>query len=119
TKKIMMQASTPFLINIFQGDNYVNQNSNSFNNSNISHTNIQSNNNNQHLTVPSEPIQELEDYISNIDDVTLREMNEEFLTNLKSSLAVNDKENAKKVISFMRGTLGSVASLATIAGYLQ
>lgn len=118
-QKIMIQASTPLLINIVQGDNYVNQNSNSFNNSNISNTNIQSNNNNQHLTVPNEPIQELEDYIANIDDVTLREMNEEYLTNLKSSLAANDKEKAKDVISFMRKTLGSVASLATIGGYLQ
>lgn len=119
TRENILETRVPIVVNIFKGDNYVNQNSNSFNNSTISNSNIQSNNNNQYLTVPKERIEELETYISNIEDVTLKEMNEEFLENLKYSLKVNDKENAKKTLSFMSKTLGAVSSLATIAGYLQ
>lgn len=97
----------------------MNQINDSFNNSNISNTNIQSNNNNQQLIVPTEHIEELETQISNLEDVTLKEMNEEFLENLKSSLKANDKENAKKALSFMSKTLGAVSSLVTIGGYIE
>ncbi|MBL0846514.1 hypothetical protein JJQ58_00790 [Mammaliicoccus fleurettii] len=118
TKEILLDTDCPIILNIFQGDNYVNQNSNSFNNSNISNTNIQSNNN-QCQTVPNEHIEELEDYITNLDDVTLKKMNENYLTDLKSSLAENDKEKAKDILAFMGRTLGSIASLTTIGGYLN
>lgn len=119
TRKFILETGSPIVFNIFKGDNYVNQNSNSFNNSSINNTNIQSNNNNQYLTVPSKHIEELESHISNLEDVTLKEMNEEFLDNLKRSLKANDKENAKKALSFMSKTLGAVSSLMTIGGYIE
>lgn len=97
----------------------MNINSNSFNNSDINNSSIQSIHNNQINMVPEQYINDLENDIKNISDEVIQEMNEKYLEDLKKSLKNNDKENAKKFLSFMEKTLGDLSSIVTISGYLN
>lgn len=119
TWKIIQKINNPFTINIINGGDNVNINSNSFNNADINNSNIQSINNNQINIVPEQYINDLENDIKNFNDEVIQEMNEKYLEDLKKSLKNNDKENAKKFLSFMEKTLGSLSSIATISGYLN
>lgn len=94
------------------GDFYMNNNNNnnisdSFNNSKIDNSSIQSTNVNQETLIPKQQVEELEDFIQNLDDEDLREMNEELLGNLKTSLKEHDKENARKWIKYIKQTLNA------------
>ena len=119
TWKLIEESDSPITFNFFNGDNNINQNSNSFNNSNFSNSNIQSNHNNQVSIVPEKFIQDLEDDINNVDDEILKEMNEKYLYDLKNSLKENDKENAKKLLTFMTHTLGNLSSITAIVDFLK
>ncbi|NMU73598.1 hypothetical protein [Staphylococcus aureus] len=97
---------------IVNGDMYMNTNNNnnisdSFNNSKIDNSSIQSTNVNQETLVPEQQVEDLENFIQKIDDEDLREMNEEFLDNFKTSLKMYDKENAKKWIGYIKNTVNA------------
>ncbi|MGW9777592.1 hypothetical protein [Staphylococcus hominis] len=94
------------------GDIYMNTNNNnnisdSFNNSKVDNSSIQSTNVNQEILIPKQQVEDLEDYIQKIDDEDLRQMNEEFLDNFKTSLKKYDKENAKKWIGYIKNTVNA------------
>mgnify|MGYP002714232113 CR=1 FL=1 len=91
------------------GNNNNNNNniSDSFNNSKVDNSSIQSTNVNQEILIPKQQVEDLEDYIQKIDDEDLRQMNEEFLDNFKASLKKYDKENAKKWIGYIKNTVNA------------
>ncbi|NAM30013.1 hypothetical protein [Staphylococcus epidermidis] len=101
---------------IWNGDIYMNNSNNNNNNNNISdslnnskidNSSIQSTNVNQEILISKQQVEDLEDYIQKIDDEDLRQMNEEFLDNFKTSLKEYDKENAKKWIGYIKNTVNA------------
>lgn len=81
--------------------------SDSFNDSILDNSNIQSTVNKNNPLVSKQQVDELEEYIHQIDDEDIKQMNEEFLKNFKTSLEKHDKETAKKWIGFIKNTLNA------------
>jgi len=96
--------------------------SGSFNNSTLNgNNNIQADNNTQIQNDNSKSLEnafkELFDEIKKISDESTRDQAEYFANDLKEAYETNNKDKAKKVLSFLKGTIGTVASLASIARF--
>ncbi|MCG2119956.1 MULTISPECIES: hypothetical protein [Staphylococcus] len=79
----------------------------SFNHSKLDNSNIQSTVNENNLLVSKQQVDELEECIHQIDNEDIKQMNEEFLKNFKTSLEKHDKETAKKWIGYIKNTLNA------------
>ncbi|HDU0738594.1 TPA: hypothetical protein REP61_002437, partial [Staphylococcus pseudintermedius] len=89
-----------------------------FNHSILDNNNIQSTINENNPLVSKQQVDELEECIHQIDEEDIRQMNEEFLENFKTSLQEHDKETARKWIGYINNTLNSPI-VQTIIGALN
>lgn len=94
----------------------------SFNNSSFNgNTNIQGDHLEQNQLINEqrfeEAFQRLFEEIEAIKDSSQREQANYFAQELKSALEKQDKDKGKKLIGFLKGTLGNVSSLMTIASF--
>ncbi|UAS63570.1 hypothetical protein K9E77_11905 [Staphylococcus pseudintermedius] len=106
---------------VINGDVNMNNNNNisdSFNHSILDNNNIQSTINENNPLVSKQQVDELEECIHQIDEEDIRQMNEEFLENFKTSLQEHDKETARKWIGYINNTLNSPI-VQTIIGALN
>ncbi len=90
----------------------------SFNNSSLNNVNIQSDVLREYQ-LSEKDFENLENDIKEADiSETAREHNRLFLENLKASLNEYDKETAKKIIGWIKDSIGNVSSVITIASVL-
>lgn len=90
----------------------------SFNNSALNNVNIQSEILREYQ-LSEKDFENLESDINEADiSETAREQNRLFLENLKASLNEHDKETAKRIVGWIKDSIGNVSSVITIASVL-
>lgn len=90
----------------------------SFNNSSLNNANIQSDVLREYQ-LSEKDFQNLVAEINEADiSETAKDQNRLYLENLKASLIEHDKETAKKMIDWIKDSIGNVSSIITIASVL-